>query len=413
MIDVTSSHSFRRFSRQYWKIDGVYVQDLSSNPAPSSWTNVTSKEDSSGRDFRRLISNGENATTPLMFSGKEIEGKLSSIYRRQRRIQPTLTDNVREYGNDGHLLFVAPFAGTSGLPISTARNQALSRFYSNLNSVETKFKGLVFAGELRESLRMIRHPARALRNGISNYLNQIKRFGRIKKKHRVSAIRATWLEASFGWRPLISDLDGALTAFYTSDSVRPIFEMVRGRGELERATRWDNFIYSPIPTSTLYVDITQYERTSVKVYGIYRSLGRGSEDNHHYGFRPSEFVPTLWELIPYSFLVDYFTNIGKILESWSYRFIAVNFASQTVFQELERVFENPRFFWAAEPGFKDEELKVSLGLSRASNKSIGRTPSIDLSVPSLELKVPGNWVQWINIAALSAGLKSSRAVLSR
>jgi len=36
-----------------------------------------------------------------------------------------------------------------------------------------------------------------------------------------------------------------------------------------------------------------------------------------FGFQPSEFLPTAWELLPWSFLADYFSNIGDCLTAWS------------------------------------------------------------------------------------------------
>jgi hypothetical protein len=37
-----------------------------------------------------------------------------------------------------------------------------------------------------------------------------------------------------------------------------------------------------------------------------------------FGLLPKNFLPTAWELIPYSFLVDYFTNISTIIDAWSF-----------------------------------------------------------------------------------------------
>jgi hypothetical protein len=33
------------------------------------------------------------------------------------------------------------------------------------------------------------------------------------------------------------------------------------------------------------------------------------------GFSWESFVPTVWELVPYSFILDYFTNIGDVLSA--------------------------------------------------------------------------------------------------
>jgi hypothetical protein len=42
------------------------------------------------------------------------------------------------------------------------------------------------------------------------------------------------------------------------------------------------------------------------------TIGRAVELS---GFQFRDFVPTVWELIPYSFVSDYFVNIGDILEA--------------------------------------------------------------------------------------------------
>lgn len=409
----STPRSIRREYRQKMYADGVLYSDQTYDGSIYSWIDTVDK-DGPLLDFRQRIRNGDNATTYL--SGEEfiVECEPGYFYRKYKRDIPSdALPNEYEDSVSGKYLFIAPISGTSDLSINTAKNQALARFYSNLNSIDTKFKGMVFAGELRESLKMIRHPASALRKGFSYYLNHIKKYGRLKRAHRLSAVRATWLEYSFGWLPLINDLDSAITAFYTSDVAHPIFEMARGRGMVEDYSPFFNFEVTPITNVVLEVEMVQRMSTIVSLYGIHHSEGRGVENLHHYGFRPSEFVPTLWELIPYSFVVDYFTNIGKILESWSYRWIGPRFLSQTVITELEHKFERLQPRVEKIDGFSDVTVTIRPGSARSAHKNVTRIPSVPLSLPSLELKVPGRWTQWTNLVALSAQLKSTRAILGQ
>jgi hypothetical protein len=123
----------------------------------------------------------------------------------------------------------------------------------------------------------------------------------------------------------------------------------------------------------------------------------------------------LWELIPYSFLVDYFTNIGDILTSWSYRFIGLDWASQTVRRVGSRETANQRLTF--DPSFVNSHNRgaytISPGSTLFRKTSFVRTPSVTLGVPSLELQVPGRWSQWVNILALGLGLDSARKALAR
>jgi len=226
------------------------------------------------------------------------------------------------------------------------------------------------------------------------------------------AVGGTWLEFAFGWTPLIKDIDDGITALYTSDVVKPLFEMARGFGMVEEGSIFDSHVSSILPNTTLRGETWEERRKIVKLYGIHRSFGNGVDNLHHYGFRPSEFVPTIWELIPYSFLVDYFTNIGKILESWSYRFIQPSFLTKTVVDEKERYLRNFTWSRANIAGWTEETSTFQPGTYRVCNRVVGRTPSIPLSTPSLELKVPGRWFQWANLGALALQSRHTSSALN-
>lgn len=357
-------------------------------------------------NWRGLISSGQCATTDLAGATNEIESEAMSITSRRIYKVPA---GYSIYGTTtGLALWLGTNGGTTSFPIAEAENRSLINLYSRLQSVETRFKGLVFSGELRESLGLIRHPARAFRNGIRDYLDHVRKHGSVLPKHkRKSFVRDSWLEYSFGWKPLISDLDSAIDAFYSRGPVRPIFEMVRGRGLFEIV---ESITRQSVAAGLTTIDYNVVDKVVAECrhYGIYRSDGAGVTNLHHAGFRPSEFVPTLWELIPYSFLVDYFSNIGKILESWSYRFNGLSWCSKGIM--TERVREGMNFSIRSIPDSANESTTSSgsCGSYRSSRKNVNRYPNVPLDLPSLEFKVPGNWSQWINIASLSKNLTSAR-----
>lgn len=362
--------------------------------------------------WRKLISQGECATT--LFSCEEVSAEGSHTDIRVIHEKLDGTEKLRYYLFGQYLDEGKPPPGVPTLS-TDVENLALSRFYSNLAGVESRFKGLVFTGELKESLSMIRHPARALRSAVSDFLSHAKKHGtKLPRRQRQSFIRKTWLEWAFGVKPLISDLDGAIQAFYASQAVHPIFEMVRGTAKAEEVTSRVPFLLSAIYNSKIQglkigTDIVAY-----KFYGTYKSQGSGIADYHKYGFSPWEFIPTIWELIPYSFLADYFTNIGQILESWSYRNLGPRFMSKTTVcerrKELSELFVVPAP--NTEFGYKIT-TQGSPGSFRSRNRSIYREPNVGLPIPSLTLKVPGRWDQWVNMAALTSQLDSTRSALRR
>lgn len=394
----------------YNELAKVYTIDQTTTYARTEYKTLLDK---SARipNYRKLISQGECATSLL-----HIEEESCKVERTDVDVYVENLAGTEKLRYFCHGYFQDEGKPPGGIPAlsSSVENQALSNFYSNLAAVESRFKGLVFAGELKETLSMIRHPARALRRGVSEYLSLLKKRGpKLRFRDRPRFVRDTWLEWSFGVRPLISDLDSAIKAFYLSDAARPIFEMVRGTNRSQEILSSSPVNYGPAHNSRTQGLRVVTDEVIVKFYGTYKSSGSGVIDCHHYGFSPWEFVPTIWELIPYSFLVDYFTNVGKILESWSYRNLGPRFVSKTTIQERRLELKDMRLV----PSPQQDGYKIttigSPGTFSSRNRTIFRTPDVGTIIPSLELKVPGNWSQWVNIAALSKQLEGTRRSLRR
>lgn len=413
---MPTSTTVQRFPYSYRvvnKTDEVVTDDATNSGLLPATDSVTLSGPLDG--WRNLIRNGDNATTSA-FGTKwnSIQGNSSIEVLRKNTLLPfpsgsrrtVITGNFPPLGLPS---FALDMSDTS------ANNQALTRFYNRISSQETAFKGMVFTGELAESLAMIRRPAASLRRGIGDYLRNLRRLrNKSTKRARLKAVRDSWLEYSFGWMPLISDIDSGVKAFYGSNLVRPIFKMLSAEGQS------DEVFDLPFETTgvgsnfNLLYRVRMTQSVNVRYRGVYDSRGGGIPDSHHYGFRPSEFLPTLWELIPYSFLVDYFTNIGDIVSSWSYRFIGCRWSSRTIYRIGSYKTIGMKVYPINEPyPYEHTILGADLGSSETSRHSFVRTPSVVLGVPSLELQVPGMGTKWVNIIALATDLKATRHAIAR
>jgi hypothetical protein len=125
-------------------------------------------------------------------------------------------------------------------------------------------------------------------------------------KPRASRLKATdiggrWLELQYGWLPTLSDTFEAVKAFHKiSEGPRSkLFRTsVKKQGEIEGSH--SPSLYSAKYTSVLqtYLMYEMYEEMS-----IYRQLGL------------TDPASVMWELIPYSFVVDWFVPIGTYLDN--------------------------------------------------------------------------------------------------
>jgi hypothetical protein len=129
----------------------------------------------------------------------------------------------------------------------------------------------------------------------------------VKGRHTSYASDASqrWLEFQYGWLPLIDDVYAAALAFEEKTRVR--------RAQVYRvsSTEFDRVDVSGSPVNTVctgpgtakYHVKLQYEFT--EKLAVNRSLGLANP------------IEALWELLPYSFVLDWFLPIGVYLDTLS------------------------------------------------------------------------------------------------
>jgi hypothetical protein len=367
-------------------------------------------------DWRRLIAEGEDATTYL--SG-------SRYSSRQRRfgelfIEPgpnwTAAYNWR-FGHLENVPFVTSFAGMDALE-STADNKAKTLFLKKLKKTQTKFQSGVFLGEIHETLEFIRNPALGLRRGINEYYTDVKKrlkgakrgLSRRYHSRNLSEIVAdTWLEHAFAWSPLVNDV---------KDGAEALANYNLGKaGEARRITAKagaEDTQYTPFYSRNFgYLKYHYRYQTKASVVVIYRAGVGASPDSpllmsaKHFGVSWEEIIPTIWELIPYSFLVDYFTNIGDILDSWSYQHLKKRWMNRTVLRTIEHSMHDMYLDQAILTARKNAGLVMGASLvpyqqTRRYRTVLRERLDADASlIPDLSFELPGLGSRSLNIAALA------------
>jgi hypothetical protein len=132
------------------------------------------------------------------------------------------------------------------------------------------------------------------------------------------------------------------------------------------------------------------------------------------GFTLENFVPALWEVLPWSWVADYFSNAGAILEAMTTDTSNVKWIIRTVRRETthQRELMADSFLTANYLdafGFALVQPSVEgIGSLTFVRKTVDRSIIPSLGVPTFELSIPGvSSKRWLNLAAVWAQRRKS------
>jgi len=294
--------------------------------------------------------------------------------------------------------------GLEGVADASVQNRALGDFCKEAVKRISPFSGGVFIGELREAIHMIKHPAQALFEQVRSYAYGAKKLRKRIGKYRWSKLSAElWLESVFGWLPLISDVkSGAEAVSRVVNDFRPN-EIVRGRAQSESQVQPPALAVRSLDNCTWFYNTYAVDITSVRVVGAVRidPVNTLSGDLSVFGIGWDQVLPTAWELIPFSFVTDYFSNVGDVISSASLLNGRVIYCSGTTMVQRKVVQDG----FTGYPGSQDQaKISVSAGRFTAKTTRYARSPILS-PVPSLQFECPGiGSMKWLNLAALSAAV---------
>lgn len=374
-------------------------------------------------DWKDRIRTGRNATTSLVGVKRKVS-VLSPGYSRLHSITgvaPALTDH--KYANSGRLIGI-PFQSDWGFltPNSsnaTADSIASGKFYNSGRKALRTFSGGVFIAELRQVVSQIRSPAKALKEGLPRFLTAVKKAVR-KSKNRPSLVAKaaadSWLQYSFGVKPLLADIDDAMKALAAFTTYQQQFEEIQGEGEQEyvRILTTDQYIF----TGNIVSNVTRrcIENQYVKYYGTARigsQFPTGNLDHNQFGLGLDEFIPTMWEVLPYSWLADYFFNIGEIINAASFPISHIARVSKLqrkrCLTELAGAYDEKttKAMWgnAYRSGYSSPG-RVAFSYTSVNRQAINTS---QIYTPTIQFKLNLGWRQVANMASVFVQGRSTEA----
>jgi hypothetical protein len=371
--------------------------------------------------WRALIKKGSNATSPYtsdrytILSRNPGSAALSGFVPQSPGLPPVNLTQTFE----GYIVPLGAFGHLSG-NTSAAEAVALSQLYRKIDSELSRLNSPAVLAEFGDVLRQFGSPFRSLVNLTNRRINLLAkaRKGLNGTKRQVTErfdkiVADTYLEYAFGLAPLISDTRSIAEAFarfnYEKTGEQPRRSKVVGRGET--VTTANAVDLAVVPNTCFVYKTTTLRRTEFRcqyICGLSSSHVAAFGSNERLlqllGFQPLNWIPAAWEVVPWSFLIDYFSNVGDILQASVTNTSGVTWISKSVVTKTTYQSSSPVDSALTTAQIKALGYKGGGGGSCGSYKGIRttfvRTAPAKLTIPNLTFTVPTETVKLLNMAAL-------------
>jgi hypothetical protein len=290
--------------RQFWGTMGSYSESLGPY---LTYADAQTMEDVVTPGYQKLISDGAVINNACTLSRTSIETRGSGYGSHQ---------NV---DGDGGWEWSGPHTARQLAlghypsdqieePSVQLPNGAAARCISNIDSTPYEFGEDVL--ELRETLRFLKNPVKGISRLSSAFARDLKSLKQIKS--RAKAIAQLWLEYRFAFSPLVRSAHDAVEAYLSTIPRGP-------ERRSARAFDYDTASSAGSPSvvvggSTLTFrgkkTLSRTERRSI----LYHVSNPVYDWRHKLGLRNKDLPATIWQVFPYSFMVDRMFNLTHLVK---------------------------------------------------------------------------------------------------
>lgn len=421
------------------------------NPGGSFGNSAVSWTDSangvSNPFWKSQIASNEGATTPfnsVLTTCEHVDGHLEF-----RGYVTALGDNPASFRMSGKrgALYVPDYhasvpGGSSS--VTKAVSMASSKFYNKSAGIIKALEGGELIGETHKTAKAIigktnqmvglltqwKGRWNSFRSSFHGFASDSKRqSARRKRLDRFSNREATfrkvmafasdnYLEWKFGVDPLVKDVH-ALSQDLKEDFTE--VETFKSNGSAtEQGPNMSSISFGPLgglvsaSANTISIQTCQVQ---YKAAIVLRRYGVGGLAER-LGLSPSNFLPTYYNLLPWSWLLDYVTNVGDIVQAIAFDPARIAWCNTTVRKILVTTTlsgVNP----VVNAGLTAHAGYPIASPSRTvwTTKLVNRNAQLPERIPELRFRLPdfqteGGRSRWLNVAAVLASQAFGKSMLS-
>lgn len=309
--------------------------------------------------YKYVVKSGDNGKYEVAFGRQRTKWNYYSIRDEEQKA-------VGGYWNG----FGPFYANITGMPTlnSLFSGSDINKVLGKLSSVARghDFNLAVNVAQGKQTVNLVVNSLNSIGRALldarrGNFISAISRFGltpKGKTKFSTKDVSSRWLELQYGWLPMLGDCYEAAKAYEQSSS---------SRSQRIRATSGGTFLFEGSQSAPNYISVG----TGLKRYSILAELSENLSLSRGLGL--TDPLSVAWEVIPYSFVIDWFLPIGLYLENLNIipklegRFLISRLARQDVRTKviLPNIFyagSSSRFRWL----LYDRQVTTSLVVPKPS-----------------------------------------------
>jgi hypothetical protein len=386
------------------------------SPATTTHVGTKSRTGVGNPHFKDQIRHGTNATTQFVGTDVTVENSYWSGYSIGRGISASgALVQTWDYVGSGWLTPPIPVAPAAPSNIVTVvHNRCIAKFIDEVTAAQSS-ENLTGRSirHFKHDVHSTLHPMAAIQTKTQEYLAKLKKapYRHLKAQSLLNVITQSYLEYKFGVAPFVQDISDIVADMVIRDRKRNASEPIQARAH----QAYSGSVVSRNATDVGFMSIfglqQQVHTTSTYYEQMRGAVRTGINDDGRLGvlqdnrLLPDQWAPTLFSIMPYAWMVNYFTNIREIIDAAALRYSDLVWGCQstrdeTVISVSDLIATNPKQQHVFANVSYNDALQLEGGHALLKWKTFKRFVISPAGLmPSFVFSIPTTATPWVNMMA--------------